>query len=193
MWFFTDDTRLPDPLPVIKRLPRGLCGVVFRHDAAPDRLALGCRIAAICRERRLMLVVAGDARLAARLRAGLHLRGGRRGGGAKMPGFVTASAHDSAQLRRARRAGAKMVFISPVYVTKSHMGAAVLGAAGWRRLARLAGGASTAALGGMTGATIRTLGPSCTAAGGIEAFFPSAGNGFPDIRRARQSRMTVKK
>jgi thiamine-phosphate pyrophosphorylase len=171
LWFFTDAARLPDPLPVIAQLPRGLCGVVFRHDAAPNRLALGREIAALCRARRLVLVVAGDAQLAARLQAGLHLRAGRRGI-LRRPGLVTASAHDAAELVRARRAGAGLVFISPVHVTKSHSGAPVLGAAGWRRLARLAGGTSTAALGGITGATIRGLGPACAAAAAIEAFFP---------------------
>jgi len=170
LWFFTDAARLPDPLPVIRRLPKGLCGVVFRHDAAPDRAALGRRIAALCRARRLRLVVAGDARLAASLHAGLHLRGGRRGV-MPLPPLVTASAHNPPELARARRAGAVLVFISPVFVTKSHIGAPVLGAAGWRRLAWLAGRTCSAALGGIDGRRIRTLGSACTAAGAIEAFY----------------------
>lgn len=172
LWFFTDAARLPDPLPVIARLPKALCGVVLRHDTAPNRLALGRQIAAICRGRRLVLVVAGDARLAARLHAGLHLRGGRLG---LLPpsGLVTASVHNMTELARARRAGAKLLFISPVHVTKSHAGASVLGALGWRRYARLAGGTTPAALGGISGRTIRGLGPDCIAAGAIEAFFPS--------------------
>ena len=171
LWFFTDAARRPDPLPVVAVLPRGLCGVVFRHDAAPNRLALGRGIAALCRARRLVLVVAGDARLAARLKAGLHLRGGRRGV-LPLPRLVTASAHDEAQLLRARRAGAGLVFCSPVYATKSHPGAAVLGPLGWRRLAGLGSGTSVAALGGITGRSIRALGADCAAAGAIEAFFP---------------------
>jgi thiamine-phosphate pyrophosphorylase len=171
LWFFTDATRLPDPLPAIARLPKGLCGVVFRHDDIPDRLALGRRIAALCRARRLWLVVAGDARLAARLQAGLHLRGGRRGV-TKLPRFVTASAHHAGEVRQARRAGAGLLFISPVHATKSHIGAPVLGGAGWRRLARLAGPTCSAALGGINGRTVRALGPACAAAGAIEAFFP---------------------
>ncbi len=171
LWFFTDAARLPNPLPVIATLPRGLCGVVFRHDAAPNRLALGREIAALCRARRLVLVVAGDAHLAARLHAGLHLRGGRRGV-LRLPRLVTASAHDAAELVRAKRAGAGLVFISPVHETKSHSGAPVLGAAGWRRLARLAGATNAAALGGISGQTIRALGKACAAVGAIEAFFP---------------------
>jgi thiamine-phosphate pyrophosphorylase len=171
LWYFTDAARLPDPLPAIAALPKTLCGVVLRHDAAPNRLALGRKIAALCRARRLALVVAGDARLAARLHAGLHLRGGARG--LVMPrGLVTASVHNPAELARARRAGASLLFISPVHVTKSHIGAPVLGGAGWRRYARLAGREKSAALGGISGRTIRGLGPNCRAAGAIEALSP---------------------
>ncbi|HVZ07674.1 thiamine phosphate synthase [Rhodopila sp.] len=82
LWLFTDQARLPDPRPVAARLPAGRAGIVLRHDAAPDRQALGQDLARICRTRRLVLVVAGDARLAARLHAGLHLRAGRWPGAA---------------------------------------------------------------------------------------------------------------
>ena len=75
LWLFTDSRRLPDPLPSIERLPRGLAGVVFRHDDHPDRPRLGHQIARICRQRRLTLVVAGDTRLAAALHAGLGALG----------------------------------------------------------------------------------------------------------------------
>jgi thiamine-phosphate pyrophosphorylase len=171
LWFFTDAARLPDPLSVIQQLPKGLCGVVFRHDAAMGRAALGRRIAFICRARRLVLVVAGDARLAASLKAGLHLRGGRRGV-QKLPALVTASVHNPLELARARRAGAELLFISPVFQTKSHIGAAGLGARGWSRLAQLAGGRTAAALGGISGKRVRALGRACVAAGAIEAFIP---------------------
>jgi thiamine-phosphate pyrophosphorylase len=77
LWLFTDDRRLPDPRAAVAGLPRGRAGVVLRHDADPDRLRLGRDLARICRQRRLILVVAGDARLAAALRAGVHLRRGR--------------------------------------------------------------------------------------------------------------------
>ena len=70
LWLFTDMVRLPDPFAAVSRLPRG-AGVVLRDDRDADRLAR------LCRARGLALVVAGDARLAARLGAGLHLRDGR--------------------------------------------------------------------------------------------------------------------
>ena len=68
LWLFTDARRLPDPRHAAARLPRGLAGVVLRHDGEPGREALGRDLARICRVRRLALVVAGDVRLAAALR-----------------------------------------------------------------------------------------------------------------------------
>ncbi len=76
LWLFTDARRLPDPLAAAARLPRGLAGVVLRHDGEPGRAALGRALARLCRRRRLALVVAGDVRLAAALGAGVHLRNG---------------------------------------------------------------------------------------------------------------------
>ena len=156
LWLFTDSRRLPDPRPSVARLPRGLAGVVFRHDDHPDRARLGRDLARICRARRLILVVAGDLRLAAALRAGVHLRGGRWPGPIRTRRFVTSSAHSFADLRRASRAGAPLAFLSPAFVTASHPGTASLGAARWSGLARAAPGA-VAALGGMDGASARRL------------------------------------
>ncbi len=167
LWLFTDEIRLPDPLAAVARLPAGLCGVVFRHDGAPGRAALGKRIARVCRARRLVLVVAGDWRLAAALGAGVHLRGGRRACGRW--GMVTSSAHTAAELVRARRAGAVIAFLSPAFATASHPGAAGLGAVRWMGAARrFGGGMAVGALGGVDGSTVRRLG-GCRAAGAIGA------------------------
>ena len=160
LWLFTDSHRLPDPRGAVSRLPRGRAGVVFRHDAHPHRAALGRALARICRARRLCLVVAGDTRLAAALGAGAHLRGGRWPGPirvrARPGGFVTSSAHDAADLRRAARAGAGLVFLSPAFATASHPGAPSLGAARWSSLARRAR-VPVAALGGIDGGSARRL------------------------------------
>lgn len=166
LWLFTDENRLPDPLAAVRRLPMGLGGVVFRHDAT-DRAALGRALARICRARRLVLVVAGDARLAAALGAGLHLRRGRRPVVRRRPGMVTSSAHDRCELMRAARAGAELVFLGPAFATASHPGAGPLGAVRWNALA---GGARlpVAAIGGIGGKTIRRL-PRAAAAAAISA------------------------
>jgi len=119
--------------------------------------------------RGLVLVVAGDVRLAAALRAGVHLRDGRWPGVVRIRGFVTSSAHGLADLRRAARAGANLAFLSPVYATASHPGAPSLGSVRWSRLARAAP-VAVAALGGIDGASVRRLptGP-CLCVGAIGA------------------------
>jgi len=168
LWYFSDSTRGGDVLLAVSRLPRGLFGVVFRHDAAPERAALGRRLAKMCQARGIALVVAGDARLAASLHAGIHLRGGAWPGLVRVKRLRTASAHNAAQCLVARRAGAKIVFLSPVFPTASHPGARTLGAYQWRRLAGR--GVEIYALGGITGQNIGRLGRRCRGAGAIGAF-----------------------
>jgi thiamine-phosphate pyrophosphorylase len=170
LWLFTDARRLPDPRPAAARLPRGLAGVVLRHDGEPGREALGRDLARICRARRLALVVAGDARLAAALGAGIHLRSGRWPCHARRTkGLITSSAHGPADLRRAARAGAALAFLAPVFATASHPGASVLGPARWARMVRSAR-LPVAALGGIDGASARRLPATvCRAIGAIGA------------------------
>lgn len=170
LWLFTDTRRLPDPRPAASRLPRGLAGIVLRHDDAPQRAQLGRDLARICRQRRLTLVVAGDTRLAAALGAGVHLRAGRWPNAIRTQGrLITSSAHDCIELHRARRAGADVIFLSPVFATPSHPGAPSLGAIRWVHLARSAS-RPVAALGGIDGASIRRLPRNiCPAIGAIGA------------------------
>jgi thiamine-phosphate pyrophosphorylase len=157
LWLFTDAERLPDPLSAAARLPKGLCGIVLRHDGVPGREALARALARICRSRRLVLVVAGDARLAARLHAGLHLRRGRSAGPvARLCYPLTSSAHDAREVARARRAGAALVFLAPVFPTASHPGAPGLGPLRWAAIARH-GRVPAAALGGVDGENVHAL------------------------------------
>jgi thiamine-phosphate pyrophosphorylase len=167
LWLFTDAARLPDPVAAARRLPAGLAGIVLRDDALADRATVGLALARICRQRRLSLAVAGDWRLAASLGAGVHLRNGRRPSG--MPGgmALTSSAHGVADLVRARRAGAVTTFLSPVFATLSHPGAASLGPVRWSLAARRVG--ATAALGGIVGRNVRRLPTNCLAIGAIGA------------------------
>ncbi|HVY14413.1 MAG TPA: thiamine phosphate synthase [Rhodopila sp.] len=158
LWLFTDDRRLPDPRPSVAALPRGRAGVVLRHDGDPDRASLARDLARLCRERRLLLVIAGDVRLAARHGAGVHLRGGRWPGPVRPRGLVTSSAHAAADLRKAKQAGAAMAFLSPAFPTESHRGSPGLGAVRWSALTRQAPpGLAVAALGGIDGRSVRRL------------------------------------
>jgi thiamine-phosphate pyrophosphorylase len=168
LWLFTDDRRLPDPRTSVARLPRGRAGVVLRHDQDPARVSLGRDLARICRARRLVLVVAGDVRLAAALQAGVHLRNGYRIGPVRTRGVTTSSAHSIPDLLRARRARADLVFLSPAFATASHAGASGLGPLRWAAIARrrIPWSAGLAALGGVDGGTIRRLPPRLLQAAG---------------------------
>jgi len=154
LWLFTDEPR--NPLPSIARLPRFFAGVVFRHDSLPNRAALAAQAARLCKLRHIPMVIAGDTRLAARLKTGFHLRAGRWPNFIRPAGPITASAHTPAEARRACRAGAAIIFVSPAFRTASHPNAPGLGPARWRNLARQAAPCAYA-LGGITGANIRRL------------------------------------
>jgi thiamine-phosphate pyrophosphorylase len=171
LWLFTDQHRLPDPRASVAALPRGRAGVVLRHDRAPGRAALGRDIARICRERRLLLVVAGDPRLAAALRAGQHLRGGFPASPIRSQYVSTSSAHTVPDLIRARRAGACLVFLSPIFPTASHQGAPALGPVRWATMVRRSRTETVAAaLGGVDGGSVtRIPGRFLRAAGAIGA------------------------
>ncbi len=164
-----------DVLTLAQTLPPGLCGVVFRHDGVAERAALAQQLSAICRARRLALIIAGDTRLALALRAGIHLRGGLRPDFVRLPrtALRTASVHDQRQLHRARGSLANIVFISPAFATRSHPGAKALGGHRWRALARRAAPAKAYALGGLDGRLVRRLGPICRGAGAIDALLPA--------------------
>jgi len=161
-WLVTDVTRLSDPLPAIARLKPG-DGVLFRHyELTPSRrLALGLKVAALCQRRGLVLLVAGDLRLARRLKAdGMHLpeRLARRI--APGHGLLTLAAHDAGAVARAARAGANAVLVSPVFATASHPGVAGLGPVRFAALATAAArrGLVVYALGGMSEQHRRRLG-----------------------------------
>ncbi len=130
---------------------------------------LAVQVARICRQRRLALVVAGDARLAAKIGAGFHLRGGRRAGPVRPRGLITSSAHGIVELRRARSHGAKIVFLSPAFATRSHAETGALGAVRWSNIARQGYGVKIYSLGGINGDNVFLLAHFCTGVGAITA------------------------
>lgn len=147
LWLMTDE-RMGDALwPALRRLPPG-SGVVFRHHATPpaERRRLWLRVRRVAHARGLLVVSVG------RLPGADGTHGGH--------GSLTWPAHDRRQALAAKRAGAAVVFVSPVRPTRSHPGAPALGP---MRAARVANGLGlwVIALGGMDARRfirIRTLG-----------------------------------
>lgn len=170
----TDPVRLADPRPLLARLPRG-SAVILREGEDGRRARLAEELAPLCRRRRLLLLVAGDAALAQRVgAAGVHwpqrqVPSGRR---RRHPRFslVTAAAHDAAALHRAARAGADAALLSPVFPTRSHPGAAPLGVLRFAAMAQRSP-LPVYALGGVSLATVARLrGSSSVGLAAIDAF-----------------------
>ncbi|WP_375398482.1 thiamine phosphate synthase [uncultured Sphingomonas sp.] len=130
-------------LPAVARLPRG-AGIVFRHYATPatDRRRLFAAIVRIARSRGLAVIRAGDP-------CGYGEAGTHGASRCRRPGLRTAAVHDRGQAAAAARHGLDAVFVSPVFATRSHIGASPLGPARARRLTR-GYDLPTIALGGMT-------------------------------------------
>ena len=147
LWLMTDERQGDALWEALERLPTR-SGIVFRHYSleASERRQLFERVKAIARGRRLILLVAG-----------LPLSGGDGVHGRRGAGLMSASVHNLRELRAAERAGADLVFLSPVFPTRSHPGARPLGP---RRFALIAHQAKVPviALGGMDAEKARTLG-----------------------------------
>ena len=152
-WLMTDE-RLGETLfPAIGRIPRG-GGIVFRHYGLPEaeRRSLFDDVKAQARRRGLVLLLAGPPELAEAWDAdGSHGRGPVRGGG-----LGSAPVHDLAEIRAAEREGADLLFLSPVFATRSHPGTRPLGPARFSLLARQTS-LPVIALGGMNAIRARRL------------------------------------
>lgn len=160
-WLFSDERLAVGVVRLAALLPPG-SGIVLRHDSLTPgaRWRLLRRLMRVARSRRLTILLAGVPDGARRWGAdGVHLRqhDARRAEQARRLGLiVTLPVHNVPEARRAQRAKADGVFISPLHPTRSHPGAKALGLAAWLRLARLAGG-QPIALGGMTLTRARAL------------------------------------
>lgn len=169
-FLFTDE-RLGDALwAAVAALPRG-SAVVLRDYTRADRAALAMRLRRLTRRHGLLLLVAGDARLARRVGAdGVHRPAhGLKG---RPFGVRTAAAHGRRELVAARRFKAALAFLSPVFATASHPGAPALGRVRFGLAARGAR-VRVAALGGMKSWRFRTMaGVGAVAWGAIDGLRP---------------------
>ena len=135
LWLMTDERMGERLWSALAALPAG-SGVMFRHLVTdePLRSAIFRRVVNIARRRRLVLVTTDE----------------------KRPAILMHRAHSLREASAARRAGADLVFVSPVYATRTHPNARPLGplrAAAIARAARV----PAIALGGMTRARFRRL------------------------------------
>ncbi len=149
LWLMTDE-RLGDALlPSISALPRS-SGVIFRHYglSQAERCHLFGKVKAVCRRRRHVLLVAGSPLLA---RAW-----GADGSHGRHIGALSAPVHSIRERILAEKAGAELLFVSPVFETASHPGSKGLG---HNRFGMIAGGAKkpVVALGGLSKARARSL------------------------------------
>jgi len=156
VWLMTDE-RLGESLWLaLARLPRG-AGIVFRHHATPvaERRLLFDRVRRLARRRRLMLLLADSAEQARAWGAdGVH----GRGRNAVWPILLrSAPVHDIGEMALAARLGADLLFLSPVFATRSHPGGRTLGRWRFAALARHAH-VPIIALGGMDSHRWRQLG-----------------------------------
>lgn len=149
LWMMTDERQGEGLFAAIERLP-ATGGIVFRHYglAAAQRRALFERVRRAAGAR--LLLLAGSSETAGDWGAdGSHGRG-------PGVGLRSAPAHGLAEIRLAEAAGADLVFLSPVFETRSHANAVPLGK---ERFAALA--AATAlpviALGGMNAERFESL------------------------------------
>jgi thiamine-phosphate pyrophosphorylase len=141
LWLMTDERLGDGLLDAVARLPAG-AGIVFRHYSLGE-LARHSLFEQVRAAHPGLLLLAGPAELVDRWGAdGSH-------GPGPGSGLRTAPAHDLAEIRAAETTGAALLFLSPVFATRSHPEARPLGPEGFASLAartRL----PVIALGGMT-------------------------------------------
>lgn len=161
LWLVSDTLRLPDPGDAILRLPAG-SGFIFRHYDHADREAMARKLMRLCRQRRIVFVLAGDWRMALRIHAdGVHFpealaHQARAIRTVRPDAMVTVAAHGFRSMHRAHYFGADAILLSPVFATQSHPGDTVLGPVRFARAAHRFS-VPVIALGGLNSGNARRL------------------------------------
>jgi thiamine-phosphate pyrophosphorylase len=120
LWLMTDERMGDGLMDAIRALPPG-SGIIFRHYRLPETRAKGALRTGerLARTRGHGLFWAGTVREARALKAdGAHGR---------VRGAVSAPVHSLRERVAAERAGTRLLFVSPVFPTRSHPGARSLG------------------------------------------------------------------
>ena len=154
LWLMTDERQGEGLFPALERLPAG-AGIVFRHYSLPEaeRLRLFQRVQGIARSKGCVLMLAGPPLLPT-----LWGADGSHGweGPAEPNLLKSVSVRDLEEMEAANRLKADLVFVSPVFMTRSHPGKKPLGPEGLSALAARAT-MPVIALGGMNDERARTL------------------------------------
>jgi len=156
LWLVTDQRTDGVLERAVARLPRG-AGVVFRHYhlSAAERAARFRALARVARGRGLVVAWAGSASEARRVGAGAcYGPASLLARGPALARLVTV--HSLREIGAAGRARANAVLLSPVFATRSHLGARGLGALRFRVLAAWSS-VPVVALGGMDARRARAL------------------------------------
>jgi thiamine-phosphate pyrophosphorylase len=171
-FLLSDPARLPDPMPLLRALPRGTA-LIFRPARDTHPVTQARALVRAGRRHGVPVLVSGSVRLMlASGAAGLHApeKNAARlipsARAAKQEALVTMSAHGQRALAAAARLKPDAVLVSPVFPTASHPGRKTLGPLRFAALVRAAR-IPVFALGGVTPKTERRLtgsGASGTAA-----------------------------
>jgi thiamine-phosphate pyrophosphorylase len=148
------DPRIVDLRAAIRSLPRR-SGIIFRHYhlPCPERRALFKQVAKLAKARGHKLLLADHPMIARQWGAdGAHSRSGHRSCGIR-----TVAVHNRREAAAAKRIGADLILVSPVYATTSHPGAKAIGPRGIGMIAETQR-RRTIALGGMTAKRAKLLG-----------------------------------
>ncbi len=121
LWLMTDERMGDGLLPAIHALPKG-SGIIFRHYSLErhTRRALFDSVRILARRNRHLLLLAGNER--GWREAGRHGRTQHQ-----KSAIQSAPIHSKRERIAAERAGADLLFVSPVFATRSHPGARGLG------------------------------------------------------------------
>lgn len=164
LWLISDARNDAALEQALHNLPRG-SGFIYRHYHLPDaeRYARFRSLRRIARAQGHVAIVA-DSALTAREWGADGIYGSPRSLTPRRAGLLhLATAHDLAEMGLAARLGADAVLLSPVFPTRTHIGASALGGVRFSLLARQSR-LPVIALGGMTAERARGLGWSRWAA-----------------------------
>jgi thiamine-phosphate pyrophosphorylase len=157
LWLLSDKRNDAQLEQALGRLPRG-SGFIFRHyHLAPEERVARFRALQRVAEARGHVVILADSALTAKEWRADGIYGAPRSLGPRRADLLAlATAHDLEEIALANRMQADAVLLSPVFPTRSHPGAAVLGPLRFRLLARHAA-MPVIALGGMDARAARRL------------------------------------